>query len=294
MNFDESLAKLRRNNYFRGMRFIASLIMVFTAFSFAAQGQSTDDTGHRRNKPADAAELDAIAKRGRAIAAYDAAAWHASDAVEALHPPANVVNMFIGRRTADGWVMGFGRLNEAKDAFLLAYEAIPTADVKHPSVEVDEPKIEDKDVWLHEARAFEIVRETLGAMPRPYNIAILPTAGGDWFVYAYPAQTVADAFPSGGDTRYTVSSDGTKIKETHRMHASIMEFKTDKDKTVQMTYRTAFLYDAPEDTDVAGVLMMEPHVPMLVATKKFVYRISADGTPSYIAPTDIFLKDAHK
>jgi hypothetical protein len=290
------LGKLHQDNYFRRTTLAAPLALVLMMLSFTIQVQSEDKSGHRRDKPADAAELDAIAKRGRAIAAYDAAAWHATDAVEALHPPDNAVHMFLGRLTADGWVMGFGRLNEAKDRFLLAYEAIPTADVQHPAVKVDDPRVEDKDVWLREARAFEIVRGALGTLTRPYNIAIIPAAGGDWFVYAYPAQTTADVFPSGGDTRYTVSSDGSKIKEAHRMHASIVEFKLKADSAnkVERTFRTAFLDDAPEDTDVAGVLMMEPRVPAIIATKKFVYQISVDGTPRYIAPTEIFLKDAQK
>ncbi|HUL69197.1 MAG TPA: hypothetical protein VLT17_03040, partial [Gemmatimonadales bacterium] len=36
----------------------------------------------------DRARLDSITDRGRQLAAYDVAAWHGTDAVQALHPGA--------------------------------------------------------------------------------------------------------------------------------------------------------------------------------------------------------------
>src|SRR5580700_408120 len=142
--------------------------------------------------------------------------------------------------------MGFGRFNESKDAFLLAFEAVPTQDVKHPSVTVHEPMMEDREAWFHEALALDQFLPELADHGRSYNLAVLPAPDGNWFVYSYPAQTNLAVFPYGGDTRFTVSSDGVSLLATHKMHMSILENTPPKGVTVEMTYRTAVLDDAPE------------------------------------------------
>jgi hypothetical protein len=227
------------------------------------------------------------------LAAYDAAAWYGTDAVQALKPPTGAVHMYIGSKTDAGWVIGFGALNPDKTRFLLAYEAVPGSDVKHPTVKVHEPALEDSGVWLHEAVAFETTRQKLGKLSRPYNLAVLPAPGNHWFVYAYPAQTDLTAFPTGGDTRYLLSTDGDTIEETHRMHASILENKLDASQQAKMSFHTAFLDDAPEDTDVSNVLMMGK-VPMLIVTNNFAYQISPNGTITYLGTKKDFLKNLAK
>ena len=77
------------------------------------------------NKPSDA-ELAAITQRGVLLAEYDTAAWQASDAVTAAHPAESRANLYIARKTDAGWIVDFGRLNEAGDKFLLAYEVVQT------------------------------------------------------------------------------------------------------------------------------------------------------------------------
>ena len=255
--------------------------------------QAKPDQARVRTAPADKAELAAITARGRALAAYDAAAWYGSDAVKALNPPEENMGIYLGNRSDQGWVMGFGRLNDAKDAFLLAFEAVPTQDVTHPSVIAHHPMIEDREVWFHEALAFDKFRSELTGHGRPYNLAVTPAPNGNWFVYSYPAQTDLAVFPYGGDTRFTVSADGVSPLATHKMHMSILENKKPKGVAVEMTYRTSFLDDAPEDSDVSSVLMMG-HIPMLVVGKNFVYRVEEDGTANYVTTTKALLEDAGK
>jgi hypothetical protein len=67
--------------------------------------------------------LAAITDRGRDLAGYDAAAWHASDAVQAKQPKAGSVVRYIARKTKKGWIVAFGRLDEKQGKFLIAYEA---------------------------------------------------------------------------------------------------------------------------------------------------------------------------
>jgi hypothetical protein len=61
--------------------------------------------------------LHAIEARGRALAAYDQAAWRATDAALALKPAPGLVTHYIARPADRGWVVSFGRLSE--DSFLV-------------------------------------------------------------------------------------------------------------------------------------------------------------------------------
>jgi hypothetical protein len=66
-------------------------------------------------------ELAGITARGRLLFEYDQAVWHASDAVMAKNPPKEALGRYVARKTDTGWVVAFGRLNEKRDAFLVAY-----------------------------------------------------------------------------------------------------------------------------------------------------------------------------
>jgi hypothetical protein len=289
------------NPCFHSRSLLLAAVLV-ASVSFAAQ---PDSKIHRRDKPADAAELAAITERGRAIAAYDKVAWHATDAVMEIPDAKDNIRMYIGRKTDAGWVVAFGKLNDSKDVFLLAYEVDPTGDVLHPHVVVHSPAFEDHGEWLHEARAIDLIRQNRGVSKRSYNATILKAPGDEWYVYIYPAQTTFDTYPVGGDFRYRVSKDGLTILETRRLHTDDvielgMKFSGGDHTTPtanntpggpwnivvatgdhpNLTAHNNALDDAPEDTDVANVLMMGG-IPMVVAGDKFIYTISADGTASF-------------
>ncbi len=231
--------------------------------------------------------------RGQAIAAYDAAAWHATDAVLAMHPPKDAVQMYIGRKSATGWEVAFGKLNDARDAFLISYDAEPTGDVLHPKIRETLLPTTDQGDWLFIARAYDLARSQL-KVSRQYNGTVLAAPDGNWYVYFYPAQTTKESFPTGADTRFLVNHDGTKILDTHRMHMSLLENgPLPNGGKTEMTYHNAVLDDAPEDTDVANVLMMGG-IPMLIACKTFTYKVQADGKINFLGTTQDFLKNVKK
>lgn len=72
------------------------------------------------------AELEAITERGRLLAEYDAAAWHATDAMLATHPKEGSSNRYIAHKTEAGWVVDFGRLSTAGDKFLVVVAFVGT------------------------------------------------------------------------------------------------------------------------------------------------------------------------
>jgi hypothetical protein len=98
-------------------------------------------------------------------------------------------------------------------------------------------------------------------------------------VYVLPAQTVADVYPLGGDTRFLVAADGSQIIETRPLHKTILEVKhaAPAGKTPAGGFRTRVLTDAPEDTDVFHVLRQTSPLPEFIGTKSGTYTVETDG-----------------
>ncbi len=249
----------------------------------------------QRTSPPSKAELAQITERGRQLAAYDVAAWYASDAVVALKPAEGSVGRYIARKNGDVWIVAFGRLNEKRDKFLIAYEATQGTNAKEFSVKKFETPEEDTGFFLSAAKAVDTSLSDFKGAARPYNVAVLPAASNQVYVYLVPAQTKQGVYPLGGDSRYLVSQDGEKILEKRQLHISIIEFSTPPNlQNVEAGYHTAVLDDIPEDTDVFHVLSRKPSVPEWVATKQFVFRIEPDGTINYVMTREAFTKSKGK
>lgn len=245
----------------------------------------------QREKPAAETELSEITKRGKMLAEYDQAAWHSTDAVMALSPKEGSITGFIGEKNGDKWTVVYGKLNDKKDKYLIAYEAIQQSTPQDFKIQQFEKSKEDTGFYLTAAKSVETAKAAfVPAEQRPYNVGIIPAKDGQSYIYFVPAQTENGIFPLGGDTRFLVSKDGTKILETRQLHKSIIDFQVPQNVKPEMGYHTAILDDIPEDTDVFHVLAREPKLPEFVVTQKFVYRIETDGTIRYLMTTDAFKK----
>jgi hypothetical protein len=260
--------------------FTSFVIVLFFTFVGLAQ----------RTAPASKTELAEITERGQLLYAYDVAAWHSTDAVMELSPPENSFARYIAQKKGSGWVVAYGKLNEKRDKFLIAYEATQGATAKEFQVKkLDTPK-EDTGFYLFAARAIDVALKDFGGATRPYNVAVLPAKENQFYVYLVPAQTKVGVFPLGGDVRYLFSADGQKIVEKRQLHKSIIDFSVPEGVKPQTGYHTAILDDAPEDTDVFHVLAREPKIPELVVTSKYVYQVKEDGTIIYLMTTEAFRK----
>src|ERR1044072_4721935 len=233
----------------------------------------------QRTSPPSEAELAEITERGRQLAAYDVAAWYASDAVVAMKPTEGSVQRYIARKEGGIWIVAFGRLNEKRDTFLIAYEATQGANSKEFKVRIFETPKEDTGFTLSAASAIDTSLADFKGAARPYNVAVLPADSKQIYVYVVPAQTTEGVFPLGGDARYLVSPDGLKIIEKRQLHVAIIEFSAPTGSQVRsLSFHTAILDDIPEDTDVFHVLTRHPSVPELITAKQYVYQIETDGT----------------
>jgi hypothetical protein len=242
-------------------------------------------------------ELAAITERGRNLAGYDAAAWHASDALQAKDPKPGSVVRYIARKTDKGWMVAFGKMNKAQDKFLIAYEATQGKDPDEYEVkEFDTPK-EDAGFFRSAARAIDLAlkefTEHFEGQKRPYNVAVLPAEKDQFWVYLVPAPTKPGIWPLGGDVRYLVSSDGSKIVTKRPLHKAVIEKEPPKkgnDQEQVAGIHTHVLADTPEDTDVFHVLIRKPSVPELIATEEFVFVVEPDGAVKYLGKAEEVLK----
>lgn len=233
-------------------------------------------------RPASSSELEAIATRGRMLAAYDAAAWTATDAVTALKPPPGTITHYIAVHAHRGWQVHFGHFNAGRDSFLVAYVAAQDGDNTSFGVSAHDPPLSDTDYIFRAARAADLARSAFRGEERPYNVAVLPAERGAWWVYVYPAQTDSRVWPLGADVRYRISADGSRVHEERRLHKTIIEYRVPTGRTpVAMTHR-AVQDEVPEDTDVMMVLRRIPSVPEIVVTPSFAYHIETDGSVRYL------------
>jgi len=262
------------------MKTCAGLILLLASLTTFAQKE--------RTTPATEAELAQITERGRNLAAYDVAAWYATDAVIALKPAEGSVVRYIAKRTGDRWTVAFGRLNETRDKFLISYEATQGSAPKEFKASSLGPPREDAGFFLFAARAIDTALADFKGEARPYNVAVLPAPSDRLYVYVLPAQTQNGVYPLGGDARYLISGDGLKMIEKRQMHKAIIEFSGAGN--AEAGYHTAIMDQIPEDSDVFHVLARKPSLPEWIATKSFVYQIQPDGSIKYLMTMEAFRK----
>jgi len=234
------------------------------------------------------AGLMEITERGRMLAEYDAASWHSTDAVLALKSEMGKDGHYVARKVDAKWVVVYGRLNETRDKFLITYEATAAETPEQFNVKKYDPPQEDTAFYLSAARAIDTALAAFAGEKRPYNAAVLPAKSGQLYVYIYPARTVADVYPIGGDVRYLVSSDGSTLQETRRLHNAIIEYKdlTKSEKAkegwkTKLGVHNHILDDVPEDTDVFFAMTRKPLVCEMIITWEYTYMVCPDGTIEY-------------
>lgn len=240
--------------------------------------------------PPNTAELDEITARGRALAAYERAAWHAYAQLLATKPDPRLTQRYVAYRADSGWAVAFGRLSESRDTFYVSHMAIPAivdgkrSDTLFSIQRMDVPGA-DTDYLARAARAIDTATALFWPTTRPYDAAVIPAGDGSWWVYIVPAPNRAEVWPLGDDMRYRVSSDGRQVLEARRMHIGIAEF--DRSKRPPESRMTAGVHrtmvsDVPEDTDVYHVLTRRPHVFEYVFTPRFLYMINEDGSIRFV------------
>ena len=222
--------------------------------------------------------LSGVTERGRALYAYDQAAWHGTDAFLALNSDTAGLAHYICTKTNTGWTVSFVKWNKAHDRLLLVYQAKESNKPdEYTAVKIDAPTDVTTDLGPSE-RAIDLTIADFQHERRPYNTAILPAPGGDLYVYLYPGQTKDTVWPLGGDVRYTISADGKQIIEKRQMHKSILDLEYNSQAVAGV--HSHVLSDVPEDSDVLYVLNRRPSLPEYIGAGKRMFIVNTDGTIS--------------
>jgi hypothetical protein len=249
---------------------------VFLTLLFLSSGVAADQ-GDLPSK----SDLAAITARGRMLAEYDAAVLQGYDALRPLSPTKELVARYIARKTDNGWVVDFGRVNEARDSFLVAYVATQGSTPKEFTIKTQSPPTPEQGFDLQAAIAIETCMGDFGRAQIPYHAFVLPSGQNQLYVYLLPAQTKTGVYIYGGDVRYQVSSDGLTIVEKHPMHKSILQSDSKaipRGTKLAGGFHVHVLSEVPEDSDVFMVLARKPSVPETVGSKSHAYQIALDGT----------------
>jgi hypothetical protein len=251
-------------------RFAILLVFCLSLASTFASGQTKDKDLK--------AYLDGVTERGRALYAYDQAAWHGTDAFLALHPDTSGLAHYICRKTASGWVVSFGKWNETHDRLLVVYEATESGQPGEYVARKYDPPMDATNDLVAMERALELAIADFPRQSRPYNTAILPAPGGNSYIYIYPGQTKDTIWPLGGDVRYIISADGKQITEKRQMHKTIIDMEYKPDLGIVAGAHSHILSDVPEDSDVLYVLNRRPLIPEYIGTAKRIFVVNTDGT----------------
>ena len=240
--------------------------------------------------PPETATLEEITARGRALAAYERAAWRAHAQLLALRPDPRFTQRYIAYQADSGWAVAFGRLNTSRDTFFVSHVGIPAVvDGKRVdtlfTIQPMETPAADTGYLVRAARAIDTATALFWPTVRPYDTAVLPAADGSWWVYIVPAPNREGVWPLGDDMRFRISADGRSVREGRRMHLGTMEF--DRTKRTPETRLAAGVHhtvvsDLPEDSDVFHVLTRAPRVFEYVFTPNFLYMINEDGSIRFI------------
>jgi hypothetical protein len=252
-----------------------------------------------RKQPASEAELAAITARGRALAEYDTAVWHASEAFMAVTQGRGheKVSLYVARKDGDAWEVVYGKLNSSGDKLLIACVVRQTGAPHNLRVKQYDPVKEESGYYFFAAKAlvqawkdFNGESKDFKRENRPYRKAVLPADEGKFYVYVYPGMTDEKVWVLGSDIRYLVSANGATILDRHRMHNSILEFRaSDEIKTTGLVH-SAILDEVPEDTDVFLAMTFQPAVNHTVITKHFLYGIFPDGKAVFLMTMEAYKK----
>ena len=106
-----------------------------------------------------------------------------------IKPEKGSTRYYIAKQLPTGWVVVFGRFNDAHDKFLIVYEATQGTQPDFFPIKKLDPILEDTDFLLSAAKGFEAALKDLGAVNRPYDAYAIPSESGQLYVYLLPAQS---------------------------------------------------------------------------------------------------------
>lgn len=222
-------------------------------------------------------DLSTIQKLGRDMYVQDQAAWHATDALQALHPMAEMQTEKVGGWIveAEGQLVRFIRDGDAgpEAAYDISYAS------GKPVVSVPKDRhLSGEEMAQFGARSLAIKSITQRCGDN-YNTVVLRDPQGDgWLAWALAATSNPNLIMMGGHLRLTVSADGTTIIRRDALSRSCTAINKQGEKDAKQpagVFTTQLVSDIPVETAVFNSL--EHRLPIFIGTPdKSVWAVEGD------------------
>jgi len=237
--------------------------------------------------PPDAAELNAISRRGQLLAKMQLLKDNATKLLltKRLNYPNSAttssaeLSVLVQLPPYGETKVVYGRLGQNRQTYFIDFAV--TGAPGRMAIKTYNPPLEVQGYFLRSARALTTARTASGDKSLSYLVLPLDDKQSRFYVYFYPRATEQN-YLLGGDIRYKVVLDGesSELVETKKLHNAILTYQVKKN--ARTGYHSAVLDEKPEDTDVLHVLTRQPCLPELVSTGHYVYRIDTDGHIKFI------------
>jgi len=212
----------------------------------------------------DIATIEAL---GREMYEQDQYVWHATDALMAIHPAAEMQQQKI-----HGWIVAEGptgnRVRYIRDG-ANGPEAAFDIGIAAGKWDISEPRdrtLNDAEMAQYRARILALSKVARPCSDR-YNTVVLHDPEGDnWLVWALASSTTPKTWFIGGNYRFTISKDGNSILRTDALSRGCLtmtEPPTQPDKKLAAQFSVQLVSKLPLETGV--FISLQTEVPMIVA-----------------------------
>jgi hypothetical protein len=254
------------------MRYFCSVLFLALGLSSAAMAQDTAPEIRQFDIPT-------LEKLGHDMYAQDQMAWHATDALFALHPQAELVaekvQGWIVEDRPDGALVRFIRLTDNGPE--AAYD-VDMAGAK-PAISIPQDRVlSDSEKAQYAARSLAIKSVTQRCGDNYNTVVLKDPQGPGWLAWALAATTNPNLVMAGGHHRLTVSADGSQVLRMDalsRTCAVMQKSGGPNGSKVAALMATQLVSNMPVETFV--FLSLEHQLPIFVVTPdRTIWKI-ADG-----------------
>lgn len=222
-------------------------------------------------------DIPTLEKLGHDMYIQDQTAWHATDALVALHPQAELVKEnvrgWIVEDRPGGQLVRFVRMGTAgpEAAYDISYDS------GKPVVSVPQDRnLTDSEKAQYAARDLAIKSITQRCGDNYNTVVLKDPAGPGWLAWALAATTNPNLIMMGGHLRLTVSADGTMVTQRDALSRSCAVFeKSEGSRQAVSVMTTQIVSNLPVETAVFNSL--EHHMPIFISTPdKSVWAVEGD------------------
>jgi hypothetical protein len=249
----------------KAFRSSAALLILFTL----AKG------AYSQEQPPSLEELGMIELRGSQIAEYQRLTIKAAELLPPGRPDLEKLENYVAVKEPGLWSVYFGRVSDYGSKFHAAYI------YSCPAGAPDQMKLQDsgRNIYgevLELAKAVKLaVHSIAGPMQFPrYNTYVFREQDGTITAYLIPGNDLPGTAILGGDFKFSISKNGSKIINKTKLHKEALEIPLTGNSAA---FNKHLADGLPAETDVSFVLLYPMVAPHYVIGPKWMSRIDADG-----------------